>query len=538
MQPDLSPGHRGQRAFSASEASLQRNNPPERQGWALKHEGARWRILCTVCMRPGPSPSEPRTGGSAPAIHPKCRIHKSQFMRHPVIVSFPPTRDHLDGVARLIVNPSLLCCCERFLPTEAPSLHRHYPLSAVLWTSPRPHTARPGSPEVPIDPLQAITAGASRVASDLPCLHAVAITRAGPGELVRSYCPPNFDLPRPEGESAPALNCFEACSAFTHVTACRLAESPMRPFPSEASAASLPPAPPRLLPGGTNQFPGGIFTRLRPAPSTAHNELPFIPVLTETPHPPEGSGRPLPSERLRIRAGERAAKPGVVPTANSGCHFPAPSPCDPKPSGDGARVRRAVSGIRGQVSGFRRQESETPSCSGLAFWPPRPATPSRLPLGSKAARGRCRAEGWATGRAAGGAAGRWFPRQYLASSIGGFRKQPELPGGREENGNFATVSHSRGGPGTRPWLRHGAPTIGQRGQQLQRKAAASPCVFRLLSEWPLRDISCPWVGRLQAVVAARQPGKCSAKEGSAFHLALQRQGCVPATARIRQNDRT
>ena len=144
----------------------------------------------------------------------------------------------------------------------------------------------------------------------------------------------------------------------------------MRPFPSEASAASLPPAPPRLLPGGTNQFPGGIFTRLRPAPSTAHNELPFIPVLTETPHPPEGSGRPLPSERLRIRAGERAAKPGVVSTANSGCHFPAPSPCDPKPSGDGARVLRAVSGIRGQVSGFRRQESETPSCSGLAFWPP------------------------------------------------------------------------------------------------------------------------------------------------------------------------
>jgi hypothetical protein len=35
----------------------------------------------------------------------------------------------------------------------------------------------------------------------------------------------------------------------------------VRPFPSEASAASLPPPPLRLLPGGANQFPGGTFTR-------------------------------------------------------------------------------------------------------------------------------------------------------------------------------------------------------------------------------------------------------------------------------------
>src|SRR5712691_13248391 len=40
---------------------------------------------------------------------------------------------------------------------------------------------------------------------------------------------------------------FEACSAFTHVRACRLAESLIRSFPSKASAASLPPLPLRLL---------------------------------------------------------------------------------------------------------------------------------------------------------------------------------------------------------------------------------------------------------------------------------------------------
>ena len=43
---------------------------------------------------------------------------------------------------------------------------------------------------------------------------------------------------------------FEACSAFTRVTACLLAGSPVRPLPSEASAVSLPPLPLRLLLAG------------------------------------------------------------------------------------------------------------------------------------------------------------------------------------------------------------------------------------------------------------------------------------------------
>src|ERR1017187_1713811 len=63
---------------------------------------------------------------------------------------------------------------------------------------------------------------------------------------------------------------FEACSAFTHVTACTLAESPKRPSTPKAPTTSLPPSLLRLLPGGANQFPGGLRSRCGPAPFTAH----------------------------------------------------------------------------------------------------------------------------------------------------------------------------------------------------------------------------------------------------------------------------
>jgi hypothetical protein len=79
-----------------------------------------------------------------------------------------------------------------------------------------------------------------------------------------------YGLPRTRGGSAPALVFSRACSAFTHVTACMLTESPMRPSTPKAPAASLPPPLLRLLPGGANQFPGGFTSRCGPPPFTAH----------------------------------------------------------------------------------------------------------------------------------------------------------------------------------------------------------------------------------------------------------------------------
>ena len=50
-------------------------------------------------------------------------------------------------------------------------------------------------------------------------------------------------------------------SAFTHVTACMLAESPMRPSTPKASAASLPPLLLRLLPVERTISRAGFLSR-------------------------------------------------------------------------------------------------------------------------------------------------------------------------------------------------------------------------------------------------------------------------------------
>jgi hypothetical protein len=138
-----------------------------------------------------------------------------------------------------------------------PPLPRHYPASSVLRASPPPQTARPVSHELPLDPTP-ITAGASRVASDPLCLHAVANTPAGPMRTVRSSSPSTAAFPR---FTAGQLlhHPFRGLHSVHYVTAYKLAKSPKRPSTPEASAASLPLLLLRLLPGGANQFPGGLF---------------------------------------------------------------------------------------------------------------------------------------------------------------------------------------------------------------------------------------------------------------------------------------
>jgi hypothetical protein len=109
------------------------------------------------------------------------------------------------GVARHIVNPHVLCCLLRPSLTEAlPSagvtrLRRYY--------GPLRHPTRPGLALASCQLIPtAITAGASRVASDPLCLHAVATTPAGSMELIRSYRSTDVGLPEITDGSAPALS--------------------------------------------------------------------------------------------------------------------------------------------------------------------------------------------------------------------------------------------------------------------------------------------------------------------------------------------
>ena len=132
-------------------------------------------------------------------------------------------------MARLIVNPHVLCRFLRPSLTEAPSLCRSYPASSVLRTSPPPHTARPVSRELPVDSDCDHRWGfPCCVWSPLRTCH-----RHYPGrsDEACSLVPLHRLRPSLCNSQVGSCNCcFGACSAFTHVTACTLAESLNDPF--------------------------------------------------------------------------------------------------------------------------------------------------------------------------------------------------------------------------------------------------------------------------------------------------------------------
>ena len=132
-------------------------------------------------------------------------------------------------MARLIVNPHVLRCFLRPSLTEAPSLRRSYPASSVVRTSPPPHTAWPSSRELPVDPCRDHRWGfPCCVWSPMPTCH-----RHYPGRFDGACSLVYLHRQRPSlcNSQVGSCNCFfEACSAFTHVMACTLAESPSDPL--------------------------------------------------------------------------------------------------------------------------------------------------------------------------------------------------------------------------------------------------------------------------------------------------------------------
>src|ERR1035438_1676430 len=159
-----------------------------------------------------------------------------------------------------LLDPHVLCCLLRPSLTEAPSLRRSYPASSVLRTSPPPHTARPVSRELPVDPYHDHRWGfPCCVWSPMRTCH-----RHYPGRIgwsLSAHVSPSTAA-FPVKTSGRLLQLFFWGLLSVHsrygLHARRVA---MRPSTPKAPTASLPPLPLRLLPGGANQFPGGSYTR-------------------------------------------------------------------------------------------------------------------------------------------------------------------------------------------------------------------------------------------------------------------------------------
>jgi hypothetical protein len=167
----------------------------------------------------GLSPLERQLASLQPLIEPDRRISRirlsekthTELGRH---VTPSATSEHNRGVARLVVNPRVLCCFLRQSLTEASSLHRHYPASSVLQASPSPQAAQPASHEVPVD-----RQGDHRWG--FPCCYWSTLPtcrRHYPGRSDGTRSLVLFHQRRPahitRGEGS-CVNRFEACSAFT-----------------------------------------------------------------------------------------------------------------------------------------------------------------------------------------------------------------------------------------------------------------------------------------------------------------------------------
>ena len=92
-----------------------------------------------------------------------------------------------------------------------------------------------------------IVPGASRVPTISSSMHADAITPTEPLGAV-AILPNGDDLPLNSAGSASATSVFEACSAFTRISACMVARSPEVTVTQSTSPHLLPPAALWLLP--------------------------------------------------------------------------------------------------------------------------------------------------------------------------------------------------------------------------------------------------------------------------------------------------
>ena len=81
-------------------------------------------------------------------------------------------------------------------------------------------------------------------------------------ELIRSYCSIDFGLPRNSGRVGSCITRFEACSAFTHVTACMLAKSPYATLYTRGFGGFVASTAAPIATGWSEPVPGRVYLPL------------------------------------------------------------------------------------------------------------------------------------------------------------------------------------------------------------------------------------------------------------------------------------
>ncbi len=127
--------------------------------------------------------------------------------------------------------------------SQGPSLHRHYPASAVLRPCPTPAEAASAT----LRPLPSPTTGLPRLPAS-PFQRAVPITPADRTGASVDYFPVHTVLPRISAGSTSSIMDFEACSGFTRVTARWIARPPEAAFVTRLRPVQLPVQAARQLP--------------------------------------------------------------------------------------------------------------------------------------------------------------------------------------------------------------------------------------------------------------------------------------------------
>src|SRR5437762_9121024 len=118
--------------------------------------------------------------------------------------------------------PPIEHICLFWTYTEVPSLHRHYPASAVLRTSPPPQGAQPVPRGLPVGRRfdHALGFPVLRTLSLCTCCRHYPGAAAG---RILAHSPSRISLPRYGCRVGLRIVLFEVCSAFTRVAACTLA---------------------------------------------------------------------------------------------------------------------------------------------------------------------------------------------------------------------------------------------------------------------------------------------------------------------------